>query len=178
MQHHAIFYAMGRGGALPAILGKTNRHGSPFAGVGFTSAITLPIFLFFAIKKLEPINNLFFWMSAITSLAIIFVEILVCISILAYFRNKNVENFWKVKVAPAVAIVILSIGEYLLLARFNLLSGLVPKGVDPSNIHSAFKISTGGWLLALSPFIAAAIGFLIQAIYKRENDDLVKDILS
>jgi hypothetical protein len=64
------------------------------------------------------------------------------------------------------------------MSRFNLLAGTAPEGVDPSLPESAWQLSTLGWVLVLSPFIAAAIGYVWALANKSETNELVKDILS
>jgi hypothetical protein len=44
--------------------------------------------------------------------------------------------------------------------------------------ESAWQLSGLGWGLVLTPFIAAAIGYIVAMINKKENANLVKDILS
>ena len=172
------FYALGRGGVLGKRLGSTNKAGSPANGVWLTSAISLAVILIFAVAGLDPVLNLFFWMSAITAIAVIFVEILVSISVFAFFSKNGGENVWKAKIAPLASAVLLVLALYLLMSRFNLLAGTVPEGVDPSLPESAWQLNGLGWFLVLSPFIAAVIGFVWAAINKSENKKLVNDILS
>jgi hypothetical protein len=117
-------------------------------------------------------------MSAITAIAVIFVEILVSISVFAFFMKNGGENVWKAKIAPLASAVLLILALYLLMSRFNLLAGTVPEGVDPSLPESAWQLNGLGWFLVLSPFIAAAIGFVWALINKTENKALVNDILS
>ena len=172
------FFAMGRGGILPKSFGTTNRRGAPQAGVILTSVIALLVVIIFAVANLDPIANLFFWMSAVTAIAIMLVEILVSIAIVVYFIKNTGANIWQSKVAPVVAIIGLTVGEYLLMSRFNLLAGTVADGVDPSALDSAWKLSTLGWVLVLLPFIAVGLGYVVAMINKKENADLVKDIVS
>ena len=172
------FFAMGRGGVLPKRFGTTNKAGAPMMGVILTSALAAAVIIFFAAAALDPVLNLFFWMSAVTAIAIIFVEILVSIAIVVHFMKEGGENVWRSKVAPIAAAIGLVLGEYLLMSRFNLLAGTVPDGVDPSLPESAWQLNTLGWVLVLSPFIAAAIGFVVATVNKKENASLVKDILS
>lgn len=172
------FFALGRGGVLSKRLGATNKSGAPANGVWLTSAIALLVIIFFAATSLDPILNLFFWMSAITAIAVILVEILVSISVFAFFNKNGGENVWKSKVAPLASAIVLAFAEYLLMSRFNLLAGTVPEGVDPSLPESAWQLNTLGWILVLSPFIAAAIGYVWALVNKSENNELVKDILS
>jgi amino acid transporter len=172
------FFALGRGGVIGQRFASTNKSGAPANGVWLTSAIALAVIIYFAAAGLDPVLNLFFWMSAITAIAVIFVEILVSISVFAFFSKNGGENAWKAKVAPLASAVLLTLALYLLMSRFNLLAGTVPEGVDPSLPESAWQLNGLGWFLVLSPFIAAAIGYVWALINKTENKALVNDILS
>lgn len=172
------FFALGRGGVIGQRFASTNKSGAPANGVWLTSAIALAVIIYFAAAGLDPVLNLFFWMSAITAIAVIFVEILVSISVFAFFSKNGGENAWKAKIAPLASAVLLTLALYLLMSRFNLLAGTVPEGVDPSLPESAWQLNGLGWFLVLSPFIAAAIGFIWALINKTENKALVNDILS
>ena len=172
------FFALGRGGVLPKRFGMTNNAGAPSAGVILTSVIALVVMVGFAAAGLDGIGNLFFWMSAVAVIAIIFVEILVSIAVVAHFMKEGGENVWRSKVAPIASAIALAVGLYLLMSRFNLLAGTVPEGVDPSLPESAWQLNTLGWVLVLLPFIAALVGYLYAVVNKKENASLVKDILS
>jgi amino acid transporter len=172
------FFALGRGGVLPKRFGATNKAGAPVAGVILTSVLAAAVMIYFAVMALDPVLNLFFWMSAITAIAIIFVEILVSIAVVVHFMKEGGENVWRSKVAPIAAAVGLALGLYLLMSRFNLLAGTVPEGVDPSLPESAWQLNSLGWGLVLTPFIAALIGYVYAMVNKKENASLVKDILS
>lgn len=172
------FYALGRAKVLPATLGKTNKHSAPVNGVYLTSVLAIVVIAYFAIAGLDPVLNLFFWMSAITAIAIIFVEILVSIAVIAHFAKNGGANVWQSKIAPIVAIIALALGEYLLMSRFNLLAGTVPEGVDPSLPESAWQMNTLGWVLALSPFIAAVIGYIWAMADKKAKNSIADDVLS
>lgn len=171
------FFALGRGGVLPGVFGKTNKAGAPQAGVLLTSAIALVVIIYFAAAGLDPVLHLFFWMSAVTAIAIIFVEILVSIAVVAHFAKEGGANIWKAKVAPIAAVAALAFGEYLLMSRFNLLAGTVPEGVDPSLPESAWQLNTLGWVLVLSPFVAAIIGFIVASA-QQSKKVLTEDVLS
>lgn len=172
------FFALGRGGVLPKRFAITNSAGAPASGVLLTSVLAAAVIIYFAAAALDPVLNLFFWMSAVTAISIIFVEILVSIAIVVHFMKEGGENVWRSKVAPIAAAIGLLLGEYLLMSRFNLLSGTVPEGVDPSLPESAWMLNGLGWTLVLSPFVAAIIGYVVAVVNKKENASLVKDILS
>ena len=172
------FFAMGRGGILPERFSHVNKAGAPRAGVILTSIIALVVIVIFAVAQLDPVLNLFFWMSAITAIAIILVEILVSVAVIAYFAKNEGANVWQGKIAPALAAIGLLLGEYLLMSRFNLLAGTVADGVDPSLPESAWALSPLGWFLVLLPFIAGIIGFIVAAVQGKEKAAMTEDILS
>ncbi|NDH65193.1 MAG: hypothetical protein EBY26_02225 [Microbacteriaceae bacterium] len=61
------------------------------------------------------------------------------------------------------------------MSRFNLLSGLAS---TPEGAGTAWDLSTLGWVLVLSPFIALIAGYVVAAAQKSKNQELVKDIVS
>ena len=172
------FFAMSRGGVLPKRLSRTNGRGAPSAGVWTMSIAGLIVVGLFAIFQLDPILNLFYWLSAVAVLAITLVEILVSIAVISYFMKNEGANVWQGKIAPALAAIGLVLGEYLLMSRFNLLAGTVADGVDPSLPESAWALSPLGWFLVLLPFIAGIIGFIVAAVQGKEKAALTEDILS
>jgi amino acid transporter len=172
------FFALGRGGVFPEQFAKTNKFGAPQNGVIVTSTISIIVIALSVVVQLDPILNLFYWTSAIAVIAILLVEILVSVAVVAYFRNNTGANFWQGKVAPALAAILLIGAEYLLMSRFNLLAGTVAEGVDPSLPESSWALSPLGWLFVLIPFIVGLVGFIVASIQKKENKQLTNDMLS
>jgi amino acid transporter len=168
-------FALGRAGVLPASLGKTNASGAPVGGVIVTSALAAVVILLFVIQGLDPIMNLFFWMSAITAIAIMVVEILVSIAVIRYFMQNPGTHIFKAVIAPALSALLLSVGLYLLMSRFNLLSSLAP---SPEESMKAWSLTPLGWILVLLPFMALVVGFIWGLINKKENAKMSADILS
>jgi hypothetical protein len=74
-----------------------------------------------------------------------------------------------------LSIVLLLGGLYLLMARFNILAGTVAEGVDPTLPESAWKLSSLGWFLILSPFIAMVVGLIVASASKSKNEALTRD---
>lgn len=170
------FFAMGRGGVLPSALERTNRRGAPWVASVTTSVISGIVIIVFAIAGLDPIVNLFYWFSGVAVIAIVLVEILVSIAIIAYFaKHRDEANVFQKIIAPILAIVGLAVGEYLLIARFGLLAGTAAEGVDPT--VTPFALSPLGWVLVLLPFAVFIIGMILAAV-RRTNDELLKDIVS
>ena len=172
------FFALGRGGVLPASVARTNAAGAPIIGVAITSALAALVMIIFAIAGLDPFLNLFSWMSSITVIAIVLVEILVSIAVIRYFMTHEGGTVWSTKIAPALSILALAAGLYLLMSRFNLLAGTVPDGVDPSLPESAWALNGLGWFLVLLPFIALVVGYVVALVNKKENEQLVRDFAS
>jgi amino acid transporter len=172
------FFAMGRSGVLGGMFARTNPAGAPQAGVLLTSALAALVIIIFAVTGLDPILNLFFWMSSITAISIFFVEILVSLAVVVFFMREGGENVWKSKIAPIASALVLSFGLYLLMSRFNLLAGTAPEGVDPSLPESAWQLSTLGWSLVLLPFVAAILGLVVASIRKVHHGKMVDDVLS
>lgn len=172
------FFAMGRSGVMPSALGSTNKSGAPQYGALVTSVVAGLVIVIFAIANLDPFINLFSWMSAIAVIAVVAVEILVSVAVIAFFQKEGGGNVWTTKIAPGLSVVLMSAGLYLLMSRFNLLAGTVADGVDPSLPESAWALSGLGWFLILSPFIAMVIGFVVASLKKNRNDSLVKDFAS
>jgi amino acid transporter len=172
------FFALGRSGVLPKSFAKTNPSGAPQAGVILTSVLAAVVILYFAGAGLDPILNLFFWMSAITAIAIFLVEIFVSLAVVVFFMREGGETVWKSKIAPIASAIVLAGGLVLLMGRFNLLAGVAPDGVDPSLPESTWQLNTLGWGLVLSPFIAAIIGYIVASVRNVQHNKMVDDVLS
>ena len=169
------FFAMGRAGVMPGKLSATNSAGAPKRASMVTSLIAGGVIVIFAIGGLDPYTQLFSWMSGISVIAIVLVEILVSLAVLRYFSTQPNSNVWKTKIAPITSIALLLISLYLLMARFNLLAGTVAADVDPSLPESAWKLSSLGWFLVLVPFIALVIGYVVATLSKKNHESLSKD---
>ncbi len=178
------FFALGRGGVLSKAFGKVNGRGAPQNGVFATSVLAIVVMGIFFAAGLDPILHLFFWMSAITAVSVMLVEVLVSLAIFRFFQKEGGGSLWKTTIAPLGSAVLLTGGLYLVMSRFNLLAGTVPTDadgaplVDPSLPESAWQLSALGWFLVLSPFIAAVIGYIVAVSIKTENKELVRDMVS
>ncbi|WP_231556330.1 APC family permease [Cryobacterium sp. MLB-32] len=170
-------FALGRGGALPRPLSRVNKRGAPSTASLVTSAFTGVVIITFALFQLDPVLNLFYWFSGLAVVAIVLIEILVCIAVIVFFRrNPGSENLFQTVIAPILATIGLVLGEYLLMSRFGLLAGTVADGVDPT--VTPWGLSPIGWVLVCIPFVLLLVGYLGSALSKSENESLVKDVLS
>ena len=172
------FFAMGRAGVLPRKLDRVNKMGAPVVASLATSVVTLIVFIIFIVQELDPILNMFFWFSGMTVVAIVFVEMLVCISVIVFFRREPVDRRpWNTIIAPLLAFVALAIGEFLLTSRFGLLAGTVAEGVDPTT--QSWGLNSTGWILITTPFVLFIIGVIIGSVRQnKENVDAVADLVS
>lgn len=171
------YFALGRGEVLPRSIGTVNKLGAPMRASIVTSVVAALVIVVFAIAGLDGILNMFFWFSGMAVLAIVLMEILVCIAVIVYFRrNKGEENVFQTIIAPVLALIGLIVGEYLLMSRFGLLAGTVLPGVDPS--VDAWGLDVLGWVLVLLPFALLVLGFIVAKTRRNVNEDLLKDIVS
>jgi amino acid transporter len=172
------FFAMGRAGVFSQRLDNTNRFGAPGNGSILVSAITLIITIIFIARAWDPVLNMFYWFSAVAVIAIVIVEILVSISVIAYFRRtKEDTRVWHTMIAPILAVIGLALGLYLLMSRFALFAGTAAEGSDPTT--QAWALNPLGWFLVLSPFIAFLIGIGVGALRrKKENVDAIADLVT
>ncbi len=171
------FFAMGRGGVLPKSLGTVNRRGAPGRASVLTSVISGAIIVIFAVFQLDPVLNLFNWFSGLAVVAIVLIEVLVCIAVIVYFaKNKGTENVFVIVVAPVLATIGLVLGEYLLISRFGILAGTAAEGVDPT--VTPWAMSAIGWILVLVPFIVLVVGYIISATRRTVNEELLRDVVS
>ncbi len=170
-------FALGRGGVLPKALSHVNGRGAPSTASLVTSVVSGLVIAVFAVFRLDPVLNLFYWFSGLAVVAIVLIEILVCIAVVVFFRrSKGTENVFQTTIAPILAAIGLVLGEYLLMSRFGLLAGTVAEGVDPT--VTAWGLSTVGWVLVALPFALLLAGYIVSRLLNDENDDLVRDELS
>jgi amino acid transporter len=98
-------YVMGREGLLPASFGVThNTHQSPHVGSVTQTIIAVLVVGVFALLQLDPILNLFTWISQIGTLGIMAMMALASFAVVAFFnKNGHGENALVSKLAPIVA---------------------------------------------------------------------------
>ncbi|MFI0350137.1 APC family permease [Actinomadura sp. 9N407] len=172
------FFSMSRAGVLPAVLGRVNGRGAPAYGTAAVSVISLLVVVLFQITGRDPVLHLFTWFSALAVLAIVLVEVLVSAAVIVYFRRQaEAASPWSTLVAPAVSIVGLVLGMYLLVSRFGLLAGTAAEGVDPAT--QSWGLSALGWFLVALPFLVLAAGTAVGAARRgKEKSQAMADLVS
>ena len=172
------FYAMGRAGVLPRALDRVNGRGAPVVATLTTSVISFVVIVIFVAKGWDPVLNLFYWFSGLAVIAIVFVEILVSLAVIAFFsRHRGEVSIWASLFAPLLSIGGLIVGLWLLMSRFGLLAGTVKEGVDPT--VSPWGLNTTGWILVLTPFVMFVVGTVVGKLrLSEENEDAVADLVT
>ena len=66
----------------------------------------------------------------------------------------------------------MSVGLYLLVSRFGLLTGEVLEGVDPAT--TAWGLNALGWSLLCLPYVVFLLGMLLAPKLALFNEDLLK----
>jgi amino acid transporter len=120
-------FALGRERVLPASLGRTSRRtGSPIVGSLVQTVIGLIVILVWALGGLDPLIQLFFWLSTSGGVGILFLLVLTSIGTIVFFaKNKGgSENVWQRRVAPIVATVLLLAVTYFAVTNFAQLLGV------------------------------------------------------
>ena len=170
------FYAMGRVGLLPAALGTTSRQfRTPVTASVAQSVLAVVVILFFAVRDLDPVLNLFYWGSGLAVIAINLVQALVCLAIIKFFRDTRLDsNPWRTLIAPGLGFIGMVVGEYLLMSRFGLLTGTVS-----GDGSARFDINATGWIIILLPFVVLAIGVVVGFSRRtKDNSRMVEEFLS
>lgn len=172
------FFAMGRAGVLPSRLKHVNKKGAPWSASLLISLIALAVILFFAVREMDPFTQLFSWFSALAVVAIVFVEMLVCLAVVRFFKVTKADTRpWQTTIAPLLAFIGLGGGLYLLMSRFGLLAGTAQEGVDPT--VTAWALNTTGWVLVLLSFVVFIVGAIVGKVRQgSENEDLIKDLVN
>jgi amino acid transporter len=119
------FFAMGREGLLPRGLGSVHAiHGSPHVAGRAQSLIALILVVAFVFSGLDPYAVVFSWTSAVAVIGILVVQVLVSVSIIAYFHAApRGVGLWTRVVAPLLALAGLSLALGQVIVNLPLLAG-------------------------------------------------------
>lgn len=125
--HNALcryLYSLARSKFLFRSLGRVHpKHCSPYYASLAVSLVSLAIVLAFMLTGADPMSNLYMWMVALGTLAILVLQAMGAIAVLAYFKKKQVGFFWQGFVAPVVGGAGLIVVVVLALTNFKELSG-------------------------------------------------------
>lgn len=177
-------FSMGRSGVLPKALDRTNSRQAPHVATSVVGVLGVLLVIIGVIFSWDPILNIFYWFSAVAVIGIVFTEVLVSLAVIVYFRRtKEDTRVWHTLIAPALAVILLGLGEYMLMARFNLFAGTAPDPSmcpgDPGSGCGPFELNGLGWFLVLLPFIFFVLGLILGAVRRdKENYDAVHNFVT
>lgn len=105
--HNAVArykFVAGREGILPDRLGTTHAvHQSPHIGSIIQTALALLIVTLFVVKGLDPVLNLFVWLTQLGTLGVLGLMALTSFAVMAFFaRDAMGENILSIKVLPLI----------------------------------------------------------------------------
>jgi amino acid transporter len=147
-------FALGRAGALPQGLGKTNGRGTPVVAslvVSITIAIILGIFTF---GGADPFTVTYAWLVGLGTVGLLISLCAVSVSVIVFFgRTKLETNVWTTKIAPLVsgvgllAVLVLALTNYEILGSTpesaRLLLILIPIAAILGWIVAEYRIRSG-----------------------------------
>jgi amino acid transporter len=118
-------YVAGREGLLPASVGVTHdTFQSPHVGSLIQTAIAIVVVGFFALMGMDPVLQLFTWLTQLGTLGILGLMAVTSFSVVAFFANNaKGESALSVKILPIIAGVIMAALFFYIFAKFGDLTG-------------------------------------------------------
>lgn len=162
-------HALGQAGVLPARLGSTHaRHGSPHASSLVQTATAVVLLVVFAVVGLDPVVEVFTWMSGAATLGVLVLMALTCLAVLVFFRRTRIDTRpWHSLVAPALGLLGLAGFLAVVIANFPMLVGgstaiaLALEGVFAAALVGGFLVA--GALRTRRPAVYADLTDAISA---------------
>ena len=117
-------FALARNGFLPKILSRIHKkHSSPHVASVLLSLFTSAILLGFIAASADPIKQLFMWMVALGTLAVLVLQALAAMAVVGFFAKRPERILWRGIVAPVLGGGGLLLVVGLAVSNFQLLSG-------------------------------------------------------
>jgi amino acid transporter len=119
-------YALAREGVLPRGLAQTGaRSGAPQASSALQSTLGLIVIIVYAIGKLDPINQLFYWGGALGGFGVVALLIATSLAVVAYFaRRSHDESPFTWLIAPLLSAAALGVVFFFVIQNFHNLLGV------------------------------------------------------
>lgn len=164
--HNAIaryIFVTGREGILPASVGFTHAtHMSPHIGSVIQTILALVFVTLFVVKGLDPVLNLFSWLSQLGTLGVLGLMSLTSFSVMAFFgRDAMGESALSTKVLPLIAGVIMAVLFVKIFMDFGALTGA------EGNLS---------WMLPSLVIVAGVVGMLLAAKLKSSDPKMFADL--
>lgn len=154
--HNAVArykFVAGREGLLPDRVGTTHADFlSPHVGSVIQTVLALAVVTLFVIKGLDPVLNLFVWLSQLGTLGLLGLMALASFAVIAFFTKDAMgENAMSTKVFPVISGLILGYLFVIIFRDFGALTGA------EGNLS---------WMLPSLVLVAGAIGIVLAAMLK------------
>jgi amino acid transporter len=162
------FFALGREGVLPRILGRTSpATRAPIAGSLLQTVIAAVVISTYVLAAWDPFTRMFFWLTVLGGIGVLILMTATSIAVLGYFthpRNRISVGAGRGIVAPALAT--LGLGAVL---GVSLWQSATLLGVDPTSplrwqlpaVYAAAAVTGFIWAIVLKvrqPSVYATIG--------------------
>ncbi len=157
--HNAVArykFVAGREGLLPDRVGTTHAdHLSPHVGSVIQTVLALAVVTLFVAKGLDPVLNLFVWLSQLGTLGLLGLMALASFAVIAFFMKDAMgENTMSTKVFPAISGLILGYLFLIIFRDFGALTG------------AAGNLS---WVLPSLVIVAGVVGVALAAMLKSRD---------
>jgi amino acid transporter len=164
--HNAVArykFVAGREGILPDAIGLTHpRHQSPHIGSIIQTTISFVVVAVFVAKDLDPVLNLFVWLSQMGTLGVLGLMALTSFSVMAFFgKDAMGETALATKVLPLATGLIMGYLFFIIFRDFGVLTG-----------------SEGmlAWALPALVPLFGAIGFVLASMLASRDPVRFKDL--
>lgn len=150
-------YVAGREGLLPAVFGRTHdEHQSPHVGSVVQTVGALVVLAIFAILKLDPVLNMFTWISQVGTLGVLGMMTVTSLAVIAFFRKTPADgSVLSTVILPAVSGLIMAALFVYIFLHFGDLTG-----------------TTGGILGIILPSLvpaAAVVGYVLASRLEKRD---------
>lgn len=157
--HNAVArykFVAGREGLLPDRVGTTHaQHLSPHIGSVIQTVLALVVVTLFVAKGLDPVLNLFVWLSQMGTLGLLGLMALASFAVIAFFMKDALgETSMSTKVFPAISGLILGYLFLIIFRDFGTLTGA------EGNLS---------WMLPSLVIVAGVIGIALAAMLKSRD---------
>jgi amino acid transporter len=150
-------FALGRAGALPRGLGRTNGRGTPVVASLAVSAVIAVVLGIFTFGGADPFTVTYAWLVGLGTVGLLISLCAVSVSVIVFFARTKLEtNPWTTVIAPAISGIGLVIVLILALTNYEIL-GSAPESAK--------------LLLILIP-VAALLGWLVAEFRIRSGKTL------
>ncbi|MBB3753566.1 amino acid transporter [Mycolicibacterium sp. BK634] len=143
-------HTLGSAGVLPRAVGRRHPgHGSPHTASVVQTGAVMAVLLALVASGLDPVLQIFTWLSGTTTLGVIVLMALTCLAVLVYFARTSIDGrIWQTKLAPALGLIgLVAILAIVVVNYPTLVGGSVVVAV----VIEAVLLATvlGGFALAL-----------------------------